>query len=114
MDLTEHACLGLLKPEKLNTWPLLAENGEWLRVQPDILSDNGETLKQLAIQGCGVACISSFITEQDVLAGKLVCVLEKETHPLAIPIHAVFYGDSEMSPRLRSFLDYLVEHIHLG
>ncbi len=112
-DLAQHVCLGFAKPEKLNTWPLIAEDGEWVKVRPEIIADSGETLKQLAIQGCGLACISSFTAEQDVRARKLVCVLEQDTQLLPIPIYAVFYADSE-NARLRSFLDYLVEHIHLG
>ena len=85
-----------------------------MKVQPDIIADSGETLKQLAIQGCGLACISSFTTEQDVRDGKLVCVLEEKTQLIANPIYAVFYSDNEMNLRLRCFLDYLVEHIYLG
>lgn len=113
-DLVQHTCLGFLKPEKLNTWPVFTESGEWLKVRPDVVADSGETLKQLAIQGCGLACISSFTAEQDVQAGKLVCVLEEATRLVAIPIYAVFYSDNETNLRVRSFLDYLVEHIHLG
>jgi len=113
-DLAQHACLGFLKPEKLNTWPVMSENGEWVTVSPDVIADNGETLKQLAVQGCGLVCISSFTAEQDVKAGKLVCVLEEHTQLVPIPIYAVFYSDNEMNARVRSFLDYLVDHIHLG
>ncbi len=113
-DLAKHACLGFVKPEKLNTWPLATENGEWLKVQPEIIADSGETIKQLAIQGCGVACISSFTAEKDVQAGNLVCILEKDTQLIPVPIYAVFYSDNEMNLRLRSFLDYLAEHIQLG
>jgi len=112
-DLAQHACLGFINPKQLNTWPVVAGDGKWIKVQPDIVADNGETIKQLAIQGCGLACISSFTAEQDVHAGKLVCVLEQDTELVPIPIYAVFYSDNE-NVRLRSFLDYLVEHIYLG
>lgn len=112
-ELAQHVCLGFAKPEKLNTWPLTTECGEWIKVQPEITSDSGETLKQLAIQGCGLVCISSFAAAQDVYTGKLVCVLERDTQLVPIPIYAVFYSDSE-NIRLRSFLDYLVENIYLG
>lgn len=113
-DLARHACLGFAKPEKLNTWPLVTENGDWFKTQPEIIADSGETIKQLAIQGCGLACISSFTADQDVLAGKLVCILEQETQLVPIPIYAVFYSDNEMNVRLRNFLDYLIAHIYLG
>jgi len=113
-DLKQHACLGFAAPEKLNTWPLLTEDGKWIKVQPEVFADNGETLKQLAIQGGGLVCISSFTAEQDVRAGNLVCVLEQDTQLVSIPIYAVFYSDNEMNLRLRCFLDYLSEHIYLG
>jgi len=113
-DLAQHRCLGFLNPEKLNTWPVVTENGELMKISPDVVADSGETLKQLAIQGCGLVCISSFTAEQDVQAGKLVCVLEEETRRVLIPIYAVFYSDNELNLRVRSFLDYIVEHIHLG
>ena len=113
-DLNQHPCLGFVNPEKLNTWPLIADDGKWIKIQPELVADNGETLKQLAKQGCGLVCISSFTAEQDVLAGKLVCVLEKDTQLVPVPVYAVFYSDNEMNVRLRSFLDYLIEHIYLG
>ncbi|WDE12003.1 LysR family transcriptional regulator [Thalassomonas haliotis] len=113
-DLADHACLGFVKPDKLNSWPLVTASGDWLKVQPEVIADSGETLKQLAIQGYGLACLSSFTAEQDVLAGKLVCVLEQETQRIPIPIYAVFYSDNEMNVRLRNFLDYLIKHIYLG
>ena len=31
-----------------------------------------------------------------------------------ITVYAVFYAENELSLRIRSFLDYLLEHINLG
>jgi len=59
-------------------------------------------------------CISSFTAKQDVKAGRLVCVLEKDTQLVPVPVNAVCYSDNEMNVRLRHLLDYLVEHIDLG
>lgn len=113
-ELSKRACLGFSKPDQLNTWPLRAEDGKWIKIKPEIIADSGETLKQLAIEGCGIACISSFIAEQEVRAGRLAYVLEQDTHLVPVPIYAVYYSDNDMNLRLRSFLDYLAEHIHLG
>lgn len=44
-DLIQHTCLGFLKPEKLNTWPVVTENGDWMTVKPEIIAGNDETLK---------------------------------------------------------------------
>ena len=113
-DLADHNCLGFTKADKLNSWPLLDSEGNWLKIQPQLLADSGETLKHLAIQHCGIACISSFTAQQEVKSGKLVVILERETKKIAVPIYAVFYADNELSLRIRCFLDYLLEHIDLG
>ena len=113
-DLANHSCLGFTKAEKLNSWPLLDKEGEWLKIQPNLAADSGETLKQLAVQHCGIVCISSFIAEQEVESGKLQVILERQTQRIAVPIYAVFYAENELSLRIRSFLDYLLKHINFG
>ncbi len=113
-DLASHSCLGFAKAEKLNSWPLLDNDGHWVKIQPQLLADSGETLKQLAVQHCGIVCISSFTVKQELESGKLVAILERETQQVAVPIYAVFYADNEVSLRIRCFLDYMLEHIDLG
>ncbi|WP_261843199.1 LysR family transcriptional regulator [Aliamphritea ceti] len=112
-DLREHACLGFIKPEKLNTWPVRLAD-KFLEITPDTLADSGETLKQLAINGCGIACLSSFTVQTEVQAGRLLQVLETETVLQPVPIYAVFYSDNEVNSRLRCFIDYISEHIQLS
>lgn len=112
-DLYSHACLGFAAPEKLNTWPLQRECGGWFKAESEVIADNGEALKQLAIEGCGFACLSTFVAEQDVRTGRLICVLEEQTQMIPVPIYAVFCSGNE-NVRLRRFLDHLVEHIYLG
>ncbi|MEH6402701.1 MAG: LysR family transcriptional regulator [Sneathiella sp.] len=110
-DVSSHICLGFTKPDKLNTWPVVTQTGGYLEVIPEIEADSGETIKQLAIHGSGLACISSFTADQDVQDGRLVCVLKEETQPIPIPVNAVFYSDNETSGRVRCFLDFLAEHV---
>lgn len=113
-QLSQHMCLGFDKPQKLNTWPIASGDEELTKIQPSAYADSGETLKQLAIKGCGIVCISSFTAEEDVEAGRLVTVLEKQTVKIPIPVYAVFYSDNEVNNRLRCFLDYISEHIVLS
>lgn len=111
-ELLSHDCLGFVKPARLNIWPVIVA-GEPLEITPDTLADNGETLKQLALNGCGIACLSSFTVKDEVAAGSLVQVLEAETEQQAVPIYAVFYSDNALNSRLRCFIDYISEHIQL-
>ncbi len=112
-ELRSHACLGFVRPEKLNIWPVKLAD-QYLEITPHTLADSGETLKQLAINGCGIACISSFTAQADVETGSLVQILENETILLPVPIYAVFYSDNEMNSRLRCFIDYISAHVQLS
>lgn len=112
-QLKQHACLGFSQEDVLNTWPLADGSEKKMKITPRILADSGETLRQLAIKGCGVVCISSFTAKDDVLAGNLVPVLEKQTIKIPIPVYAVFYAKAGINRRLRCFLDYVSENIRL-
>jgi len=112
-DLKQHNCLGFVKPDRLNVWPLQDKNKNAIHIVPKTYADNGETLRQLAIQGCGIACLSRFTVNADVQAGHLRPILESDIQPESIPIYAVFYSDNEVNPRMRCFLDYISEHIVL-
>jgi len=70
---------------------------------------DGETLRQLAIAGAGVARLSLYHIQHDIDAGRLVPLLE-EFNPCEVePIHAVYIGKAGTLPaRVRAVLDFLV------
>ncbi|KGJ96679.1 LysR substrate-binding domain-containing protein [Thalassotalea sp. ND16A] len=102
-QLQNHSCLGFAKHENLNIWALAGDDDKFIKISPSTLADNGETLKQLAVQGCGIACISSFTANEDVLLGRLIPLLEEHTIKQPIAIYAVFYSANAMNNRLRCF-----------
>jgi DNA-binding transcriptional LysR family regulator len=108
-DLGKHTLLGFTQPESLNVWPILGTDGEPCRIEPGIRSSSGETLRQLALDGAGVVCLSDFMTAQDREAGRLVQVLARQTLEVEQPIHAVYYRNTAISSRIASFVDYLIE-----
>ncbi|KWZ31930.1 LysR family transcriptional regulator [Burkholderia anthina] len=108
-DLDKHTLLGFTQPESLNVWPILGADGEAYRIEPDVYSSSGETLRQLALEGTGVVCLSDFVTAQDRDAGRLVQVLARQTLDVQQPIHAVYYRNTAISSRIASFVDYLIE-----
>ncbi|MDR5665238.1 LysR family transcriptional regulator [Burkholderia cenocepacia] len=108
-DLDKHTLLGFTQPESLNVWPILGTDGEAHRIEPDVYSSSGETLRQLALEGTGVVCLSDFVTAQDRDAGRLVQVLARHTLDVQQPIHAVYYRNTAISSRIASFVDYLIE-----
>ncbi|TCW85410.1 LysR family transcriptional regulator [Burkholderia sp. SRS-46] len=110
-DLGEHALLGFNQPESLNVWPILGTDGEPYRIEPDVWSSSGETLRRLALEGAGIVCLSDFMTAQDREAGRLVQVLARHTQDVRQPIHAVYYRNTAISSRIASFVDYLIDAI---
>lgn len=111
--LTNHSCLGFTKPNKLNTWPIAGTNNDPLTVNPEIFADSGETLRQLALQGSGIACLSAFTVKQDIAEGRLLPLLKKKMLDIRIPVYLVYYSDKAVSGRVRCFIDYIAERIDL-
>lgn len=108
-DLGKHTLLGFTQPESLNVWPILGADGEPSRIEPGVWSSSGETLRQLALEGAGVVCLSDFMTAQDREAGRLVQVLARQTLEVEQPINAVYYRNTAISSRIASFVDYMIE-----
>ncbi|PKH25351.1 LysR family transcriptional regulator [Enterobacterales bacterium CwR94] len=108
-DLAQHSLIGFSKSERHNQWPIWLNEGEFWQVQPAISASSGETIRQLALQGQGIARISDFLSHEDVAAGRLVILLEQETREMRHPIHAVYYRNTALSSRITCFLDFLKE-----
>ena len=113
--LAGHPCLGFNEPESLNRWPLPGTDEGQLRIHPAIAASSGETLRRLAVEGTGITCLSDFMTEADRASGALVPVLAAHTLDVHQPIHAVYYRNTAVSARVRSFVDHLQEAMsHAG
>jgi DNA-binding transcriptional LysR family regulator len=110
-DLPKHSLLGFTEPESLNEWPLLDEKHLPVRIKPTVRAASGETLRQLAIEGNGIVCLSDFMTHADRAAGRLVEVLPQHRTEFRQPINAVYYRNTAISARIASFVTYLSEAI---
>ena len=113
-DLTQHQLLGFSSSDNLNLWPLMGEHGDRLAIQPQLKASSGETLRQLALAGEGLVCLSDFMTAADRASGALVEVLARSNSGASRPIHAVFYTDAQRDPRLRAWLDFLRDKLTPG
>lgn len=107
--LSAHTLLGFNEPGSLNRWPLPGDDEGQLRVRPDIAASSGETLRRLAVEGAGITCLSDFLTHADRASGALVPLLVVQTLDVYQPIHAVYYRNTAVSARVRSFVDVLAE-----
>lgn len=110
-DLRKHTLLGFNQPESLNVWPIAGPDNEPYRITPAIWSSNGETLRQLALAGAGIVCLSDFMTAGDRREGTLVQLFARQTQDVRQPINAVYYRNTAISARIASFVDYLTEAV---
>ncbi|GHC42605.1 LysR family transcriptional regulator [Alcaligenes pakistanensis] len=108
-DLANHVLLGFTQPLSLNDWSLPAPDGMPLHIKPTIAASSGETLRQLALEGQGMVCLSDFMTHRDRAEGCLVEVLPKQALEMRQPINAVYYRNTALSARISTFVSYLSE-----
>ncbi|BAU72137.1 LysR substrate-binding domain-containing protein [Metapseudomonas furukawaii] len=108
-DLARHSLLGFTQPDSLNAWPLRHAQGDSLAIEPSLRASSGETLRQLALAGAGITCLSDFMTQADRANGSLVQLLAEHTVEVRQPIHAVYYRNTALASRIACFLDHLTE-----
>lgn len=110
-DLARHRLLGFTQPDSLNAWPLRHTLGEHYAIQPALRASSGETLRQLALAGAGLVCLADFMTRADRASGTLIQVLVEHTADVRQPVHAVYYRNTALAPRIACFLDYVAKRM---
>ena len=106
-ELARHELLGFAQYEPGNVWPLRHAAGNSLQITPALAASSGETLRQLALAGQGIVCLSDFMTRADIAAGRLVKVLDAHSTGFRQQIHAVYYRNTQLSQRISCFLEFL-------
>ncbi|WP_300003729.1 DNA-binding transcriptional regulator YafC [uncultured Cedecea sp.] len=110
-DLDNHTCLGFTEPSSLNQWPVALPDGQLVEIKPGISSNSGETLKQLCLQGNGIACLSDFMIDKEIESGELIELFTEQRLPVEMPLSAVYYSDRAVSTRIRAFVDFVSEQL---
>ncbi|MEW6057713.1 MAG: LysR family transcriptional regulator [Bdellovibrionota bacterium] len=106
-DLAHHPALVFI-PDSHGTHWLLTTNGrkeEKVRFQAHCRANNPKILLDLALADQGVALIPEFLCIEALQEGTLKRVL-KPYETLPDPIHFVWPGQRETSPKVRAFIDF--------
>lgn len=109
-DLLAHDVIGFSQTQHLNTWPIQVQ-GKAFSARPRIKASNGETVRQLALEGAGIACLSRFLVQDDIKAGRLTALLEDQIELHYQKIHAVYYLQEHLPKRVRLFIEFLAEKL---
>jgi DNA-binding transcriptional LysR family regulator len=110
-DLDHHNCLNFNFRRSHEQWSM-TQSGKSINAAASgtIQVNNGETMRQIALAGLGIARLASFHIEKDVASGNLVELLADQIDPEYEVIHAVFIGQRQMPLRMRVLLDFLAEN----
>lgn len=111
-DLAQHQCLCYSTNSFVPEWRLMQLNGTpWqVEISGHLHANNGDVLRSAALAGAGIAFLPSFIVGNDLQASTLVSLLADYV-PADAAIHAVYPNSRHLSPKVRAFIDFLVEHI---
>lgn len=107
-DLSGHECVAF-SPAALTEWKLIGDEGVCrVPVSGRLQVNNGQALRVAALHGLGIVLQPSFQLAGDVRAGRLVQLFTDYALP-SRPMHVVYPPDRYRSPKLRSFVDFLLE-----
>lgn len=110
-DLKKHNCLIDTGPSYANRWPVAEKkNAKAITVQGNARANSGEIIRSLALAGVGITLLPAFFVSKDVHEGRLISFLESKVQ-FSGGLFAVYPQHRQLSPNVRTFVDYLVGHI---
>lgn len=107
-DLLQHECLAL---NGLSPWRFRNDAGDTItvRIGGRLSSDNGEVLRDAALDGLGISMQSTWSVAEHLKSGRLVAVLKDFPPATEIAVWAVYLNRNFLPPRTQAFIDYFSE-----
>ena len=108
-ELNDHALITLHPGSLINDWHFEVDGEERVfRAKGSILINNGDSILSAVLSGGGLAMLAAHMAGEHVKSGKLVPVLEEYVRD-DVPIYAVYPSSRHLSPKVRAFVDYLIQ-----
>ena len=108
-DLAGHNCLSYSYASFRSDWRFRRNGVErTVRVSGSLRSNSGEVLLNAAVEGLGVIYEPTFLVYEALRQGRLVRMLP-DWEPDEFTMFAVYPSRKFLSPKVRSFVDFLVE-----
>jgi len=110
-DLAHHTVMAYSLWNNQEEWRCEGPEGPvQVRIQPRILSNNGETCRMIALQDGGILLQPSFLMADDVHAGRLVELLPQYRFD-QLGIYVVYPSRRQLPLKVRVMIDYLSQTI---
>lgn len=120
LDLNDHDCLAMVRSnQELKTWHFQhQQQHDVVTVVAKRFSDDGEVIRQWALDGAGIALKSILDVQQDIDQGRLVTLLDDyvvnfnaSTSSAGADLNVIYQSRQYQPKRLRVFLDFLLERM---
>lgn len=113
-DLAHHACLDFLHWRHDARWRLARQEDADNAAAPAcrMRSNNGEALRQAALAGVGIVMQAEVVLAEAIASGRLVPILQ-DYLPTPRPMHLIYPRDRQSTPKLASFVAFVVERFGL-
>jgi len=107
-DLAQHECLDFTGWDPQTRWQLKGEK-DGRSVPPGRFRANStEGLRMAALAGFGIVMQAEMIVGPDIAAGRLVALLTDYLPPPR-PMHVLYSRDRQATPKLTTFVEFLLE-----
>jgi len=109
-DLQNHNCLTFNFRRSRVGWPFRHKRRDIDQpVSGNLRVNNGETMRQLVLEGVGVARLGLWHVANAIKNGSLVPLLEAFNPSDLELVHAVYLGGGNVPGRVRAFIDHMIE-----
>ncbi|QND86706.1 LysR family transcriptional regulator [Chromobacterium vaccinii] len=109
-QLAEHDCLGFSRWRRDDGWDALARLHAAQIPSSRFQCNQGQALRQMALAGAGIVLQAETLLADDVAAERLVSLLDGYL-PDPKPMHLIYPADRQPLPKLRVFIDFIVERL---
>lgn len=110
-DLAQHDLLVCSHAKEPNRLHLTGRDGSQrtLEIKSLMQSNDGQIIRAAALEGLGILIQPNYIIYDDIVAGRLVPVLDEWDLP-RLSINIAYQGRKHLPARVRVFIDFLVQH----
>ncbi len=106
-DLAQHNCLRLSTVEKFNNWQMNDGESKFAsRISGNFETNSSDALYHAALDGLGIAKLSTYLAHEALKDGQLVRVLPDYAED-ASDVLAIYPNRRNLSPNVRAFVDFL-------
>ena len=109
--LRDHNCLVITNIPSVRDWVFsFGSSIRTIHVEGRFETNSGVAVHEAALDGIGIAQLAAYLVAPDLRAGRLVSFLEDRVAE-GKPIYAVYPHSRHLLPKVRVFIDFLVEKL---